>query len=65
MKADINRLVDRPKPEIKLNAPTTPEAMRAKTGLERQQTGKFGESEEVTAKTTDGLFLFVVRVVKA
>jgi hypothetical protein len=64
MKADLNRLVEKPKPEIKLGAPATPEAMRAKTGLEREQTGKGGESEEVTAQSTDGLFTFVVRVVK-
>jgi len=65
MKADLNRLVEKPRPEIKLDAAPTPPAIRAKTGLERQATGKFGESEEVTAQSTDGLFTFVVRVVKA
>lgn len=65
MKSDLNRLVEKPRPEIKLDVPATPTAIRAKTGLERQQTGKFGESEEVTAQSTDGLFTFVVRVVKA
>ena len=63
-KEDINRLVGKPKPEIKLGEAATPAAIREKTGLERQQTGKVN-SEEVTAESTDGLFTFTVRVVKA
>jgi len=61
--ADINRLVERPAPEIKLDAAVEPAAIRAKTGLERKLAGTV-QSEEVTAQTTDGLFTFVVTVVK-
>jgi hypothetical protein len=64
MKEDINRLVDKPLPEIKLDNAAVPDAIRAQTGLERQQTGKVN-SEEVTVESTDGLFTFTVRVVKA
>jgi len=62
--ADINRLVERPLPEIKLGAAVEPAAIRAKTGLERKQVGDVN-SEEVTVESTDGLFTFTVRVVKA
>lgn len=64
MKLDINRLVDKPLPEIKLTAAATPEAIRSKTGLERRQNGTI-TGEEVTAQSTDGLFTFVVRVIKS
>lgn len=64
MKADINRLVDKPLPEIKLGDATTPSAIRTQTGLEKKQVGNVN-SEEVTAESTDGLFTFTVRVVKA
>jgi hypothetical protein len=62
--ADINRLVERPAPEIKLDSAVEPEAIRSKTGLERKLVG-IGtvQSEEITAQSTDGLFTFIVRVV--
>lgn len=63
MKDDINRLVQRPLPENRLGAATTPTAIRARTGLERKQVGDVN-SEEVTVESTDGLFTFTVRVVK-
>lgn len=62
-KDDINRLVKPPLPEISLNPPKTPAAIRAKTGLERKGTGDVNGTE-VTAKSTDGLFTFIVTVVK-
>jgi hypothetical protein len=63
MKADLNRLIDKPPAEKRLDTPATPQPIRAKTGLERRQLGEVN-SEEVTAVSTDGLFTFVVRVVK-
>lgn len=59
----FNRLVKRPEPENKLAPAATPPAIRAQTGIERTQTGKV-ESKQVTAQSTDGLFTFVVNVVK-
>jgi len=64
MQADINRLVDKPPADKRLDVAATPKPIRAKTGLERKQAGEVA-SEEVTAISTDGLFTFVVRVVKA
>lgn len=63
-KADINRLVVPPRAEKRLDAAVQPEAMRATTGLERKQLGSV-DSQEVTVSSTDGLFVFTVRVVKA
>lgn len=63
-KDDINRLIDRPPADKRLDTAATPKPIRAKTGLERRQVGDV-TSEEVTAISTDGLFTFVVRVVKA
>lgn len=64
IKDDIHRLAPAQKPDKRLNAASTPNAIREKTGLERQQTGTV-KGEEVTAQSTDGLFTFVVRVVKS
>lgn len=64
MKADLNRLIDKPPAEKRLDAAATPKPIRTQTGLERKQAGEVS-SEEVTAISTDGLFTFVVRVVKA
>ncbi|MCK9386072.1 MAG: hypothetical protein M0Q15_15795 [Nevskia sp.] len=64
IKIDINRLVDKPLPENRLPEAVTPPAIRSKTGLERQKAGDVN-SEQVTAESTDGLFTFTVRVVKA
>lgn len=63
MQADLNRLVAKPPADKRLDAPGTPSPIRAKTGLERRQVGEVN-SEEITAVSTDGLFTFVVRVVK-
>ena len=63
MKADLNRLVKAPPPEKKLATATTPGAIRSKTGLEPEQTGKV-KTKQVTVVSTDGLFTFVVSVVK-
>lgn len=60
---DLNRLIKKPHPEIDLKAAEAPHSIRSKTGLERKQTGTIA-SDEVTAESTDGLFTFVVRVVK-
>lgn len=64
MQDDLNRLIKRPPPEIRLDVAKSPPAIREQTGLERQQTGVIS-GEEVTVQSTDGLFTFVVRVVKA
>jgi len=63
---DLNKLVWRPLPENRLDPVINPDAIRAKTGLERKQAAEASGigSEEVTAVSTDGLFTFVVRVVK-
>lgn len=63
VKDDIGRLTPRQKPDNRLKPATLPAAIREQVGLERQQTGKV-KGEEVTAQSTDGLFTFVVRVVK-
>lgn len=63
-KDDINRLVARAPADKRLDTAITPDAIRAKTGLERKQVGTVN-SEEVTVQSTDGLFTFTVRVVKA
>jgi hypothetical protein len=64
MKADLNRLVDKPLPEITLGAAGDPPAIRSKTAIERKQVGTVA-SNEVTVESTDGLFTFTVRIVKA
>lgn len=64
MKDDINRLVARQPADKRLDAAGTPDAIRTGTGLERQKIGKVN-SEEVTVESSDGLFTFIVRVVKA
>lgn len=64
IKDDIYRLTPAQKPDKSLKTASTPAAIRQKTGLERQQTGTV-KGEEVTAQSTDGLFTFVVRVVKS
>ena len=64
MKTDLNRLIDKPAPELKLAGAETPPAIRDQTGLERKQVGTVA-SEEVTTQSSDGLFTFIVRVVKA
>lgn len=60
---DINRLVSRPPESPRLDGAITPLAIRAKTGLERKQAGDVN-SEVVTVESSDGLFTFIVRVVK-
>ena len=64
MYAEINRLVTPPPPENSLKAADTPPAIREKTGLERTGQGGQVAGSEVTVQSTDGLFLFTVRVVK-
>lgn len=61
---DLNRLVKPAPPEQKLAGAATPPAIRTKTGLERKQAGNV-DSEELTTESSDGLFTFIVRVVKA
>lgn len=60
---DLNRLVSREAPENRLDPADTPPPIRSRTGLERKQAAEV-QAEEVTAKSTDGLFTFVVMVVK-
>lgn len=64
MKDDLNRLVAKPPADKRLNAAGTPDAIRDGIGLERQKLGRVA-SEEVTVESSDGLFTFIVRVVKA
>lgn len=59
----INRLVDPPPPDNRLPPAATPKPIRSKTGLERKVAGEV-DSIEATVESTDGLFLFTVRVVK-
>lgn len=63
MKDDFSRLIDRPPPERRLEAASVPEPIRAKAGLERRQAGDVN-GRVATVKSTDGLFLLTVRVVK-
>lgn len=60
---DITRLVRLPPAEPRLDAAGAPDAIRARTGLERKTRGGATSSEEVTVQSTDGLFTFTVRVV--
>ena len=62
-KADINRLVDKPKVEPRLDAARTPTAIRSQVGLERRGAGELN-SEEITVESSDGLFTFIVLVAK-
>ena len=64
MRDDLTRLIKKPPTENRLPAPDTPPPIRDKTGLERRQAGDVS-STEVVVKSTDGLFQFTVRVVKA
>lgn len=64
IKDDITRLVAKPPVDKRLDTAILPAAIREKTGLERQKVGKVN-SEEVTVESSDGLFTFIVRVVKA
>jgi hypothetical protein len=64
LKDDVARLVPPPPPINRLSPAVAPDAIREQTGLERKQAGKV-DSEEVTVESTDGLFTFTVRVVKA
>lgn len=59
---DLTRLVKPAAPDNRLNGAGAPLAMRDKTGLEPKRIGAVN-SEEVTVQTTDGLFVFAVRVV--
>lgn len=61
---DINRLVDRPRVEPRLEPARAPSAIRSKVGLERRGAGDLN-SEEITVQSTDGLFTFIVLVAKA
>lgn len=63
MQDDLNRLVTPPPPEKRLAAPPEPAAIRTKTGLEPKKASKV-DSEELTTQSSDGLFTFIVRVVK-
>ena len=63
MKPEITRLTDRPAPERKLDDAVLPLAIRSKTGLAERKAGDV-DTEEVTARSTDGLFTFVVTVLK-
>lgn len=60
-KDDLNRLINKPPADKRLDAAKTPTPIREKTGLERRQTGDIN-TKEVTAVSTDGIFTFVVRV---
>ncbi len=63
LKDDIARLAPRQTADKRLANKGNPQALREKTGLERTQTGKV-QTEQVTAQSTDGLFTFVVNVIK-
>ena len=55
----------RPLPENRLDPVANPDAIRAKTGLERKMAAGAANSvnsQEVTVTSTDGLFTFTVRV---
>jgi hypothetical protein len=67
IKDDLNRLIKPPLACNRLGEAETPDAIRTKTGLERKQAGNANDirSEEVTVESSDGLFTFIVRVVKA
>lgn len=58
----IQSLTPRPEP-VRLGPAGTPVPIRAQTGLAPLHTAKI-RTEEVTVQSTDGLFSFVVRVVK-
>jgi len=60
---ELNRLVAPPPAENRLPNAETPAPIRTRTGLERRTAGDIN-SADVTAQSTDGLFLFTVRVVK-
>ena len=73
MRDEINPLIFLPPPENRLPVVETPSAIRSRIGLERKTAGTAGASssavatpiisEEVTVRSTDGLFSFVVRAV--
>lgn len=60
---DLTRILKKPPADPKLGDPQTPTAIRQKTGLERERSGKV-KGKEVTATSTDGLFTFVVQVIE-
>ena len=63
IKDDINRIAE-PTPTPKsLGGAVLPSAIRSKTGLEPKKAATLA-TEEVTVQSTDGLFTFVVLVVK-
>ncbi len=63
MKDQINRLVDKPLPDLALDAASAPPAIREKTGLEPRRAADIN-SNEITVESSDGLFTFIVMVVK-
>lgn len=65
IKDNINRLVDKPPPDNRLQGESPPAALRAKTGLEPLRRASKVDGTEVTVESTDGLFTFTVRVVKS
>jgi hypothetical protein len=62
MRDDLTRLIKLPPADKRLEPAEAPVAIRDKVGLERRAAGEV-VSTEVTVESTDGLFLFTVRVV--
>lgn len=65
MRDEINKLLLLPPPDKRLPVVETPTAFRDRVGLERKMAGGASSSAgsgEVTVQSTDGLFLFTVRV---
>lgn len=65
-KDDIARLTPLPAADNRLDKARAPLAIREKTGLQQRSSARADNaSEEITVESSDGLFTFIVRVVKA
>lgn len=61
--ADINQIVAPQNAAKPLGAAAVPKPIGARTALERPA-GSLIETESITAKSTDGLFLFEIKVIR-
>lgn len=65
LKDDIARLTPPPAADPRLAPARAPRAIRPQTGLQRRAVASAeSASEEITVESSDGLFTFIVRVVK-
>lgn len=65
VKDDVARLTPLPAAGPRLKPARAPRAIRAQTGLQRRAVASVDSaSEEITVESSDGLFTFIVRVVK-